>query len=265
MNGEQQQERGESCQGPSKNGVRRAFFYASVVLFVLVVFVCNRNHRSQQGGFRGWYCVLASNLVRGLGYSAEREDLPDSVLYASEVKNPKPVFFPIWGYPFLIVPGILLGSPSLFLLVVQFFLCIAGLLFFYRVFRAKESFWHIPLFLPFVAEMSVKWPQAITSFLLIAYVYSFYHCLRSPRRILLVLPGMLLGVAANFRSDYFYLAPFQICMVVLPQFKGRRKLYLVLTAVTVLTTMVCLMPWALRSYVHASEIRFTAANVLCFS
>lgn len=220
------------------------FFYFVLFLFAAVVFIANSKHLSQQGTYTKIYLVLAQNILS----------------YKEYVLNGEMALYPIWGYPLLVTLGLLTGNPDLFLLVVQYFLSIAGTFFFYKMFELEKRIWHIPLLLPFFAVMSVKWPDAIVAFGLVMYIYFAIMYLNKSRKSFLLLPGLTLGLISNFRSEYIYLPLVQLVMVFLPHFKGIKKKFLVLTAVTFFTMLACLLPWAWHSYKYDSQLRFASTN-----
>jgi hypothetical protein len=263
-------------QHVGKKMIIEAFLYWVILsAFAACIFIANRNHHSEQGQYYYWHFVLAHNLVHGVGYRAEpfsekdrdkfpfrvlRDYPPTSGAYGFGTKNAEPAVGPMWGYPLLLALGLLTGYPVFFMSALQYVLSLVGIGFFYRIFEIPKRLWHIPLFLPFFAEMSVKWNQTIPSFLGLVYVYCFYSYLKLPRRRLLYLPGLILGVAANFRPEYSILPFVQLLGVCLPHCHERRRSYLNLTLTTCGLTFLCLLPWALHSYKSTSQVRFTSQN-----
>lgn len=166
---------------------------AAVFLAALLFGYLNRHSTTQSGALL--YHINLMNYYRGIpGY--------DYCLY------------PVWGYPLLmslfsrwqdvIVPQVLLGS----LVASLFYLQVWGLL---RE-RISGRLWALAALaaVPYFALISVRWPAAIQSPLIVWSVMLLLRSIRPGKALLSVPAGLLLGLACNFRSEYLYLPVFLI-------------------------------------------------------
>jgi hypothetical protein len=250
---------------------RAAWFWVAIGVVASVVFVVNCRHTIEQGAYNYWHVPLGYNLAKGIGYGSAAFSPADLQRYSPAVlaRNPpkassrgfgrenwEPEFLHMWGYAFLVACGFVLGDPALFVLTLQYVLCFPGIAIFYRLFNIPKRLWHIPLLLPFVAEMSVKWNQSVTTFLTLLYLYTCFYYLKSSRKSFLYCSGLILGIAANFRPEFFYLPFVQFVAILFPHARGYRKPLVLLACTSFLSALVCLTPWAIRTYSITSRIRF---------
>lgn len=216
------------------------FLYSIIILFV---FILNWNAINQQFVYYDVILPLTDSLVNNFTYNS----------------NSVPAFYPLWGYPLLQIPGILMKHPAAWTLLFQYLLTIIGLNYFYKLFKISPKAIHTLLFLPFFALMSVKWPDAIIGFILLPFAYYLKEYYEIKKLKYLIISGIIIGIAANFRSEYLYLSLFLLVYVTL--LKKGNKLFLIKTFFSLTFIMIlCLLPWSIRSYVISKEFRFTATN-----
>lgn len=218
-------------------------FWTFLSLFAILIFILNHNHLSQQTIYHNTIIPLAESILSGNGYS-------DS--------NGQAVFYPLWGYSLLQLPGLTLGIPSEFTLFLQFVLSIIGVFYFYKIFPIKKSYFHIILFLPFFAIMSVKIPDAIVAFLILPYIFYSKRYFESNAIKDAVIAGLVFAVCANFRSEYLFLPIFQFIFfaIIYQNRLASLKIFSIVTALVI----IGLMPWSIRSHADNGEYRFTASN-----
>lgn len=155
--------------------------------------------------------------------------------------------------------GELSGSPIIFLFIFQFITCIIGISFFYKFFNLEKKLWHIPLYTPFIALLSVRWPDAIVATLLIIIAYYFKESLRNHSKKYAIISGLLFGLLLNFRSEYLGLL-FALAVIAIVSLFRDRKLYFNLFVLTILSTLFMLLPWAYYSYSINKHIHLAATN-----
>ncbi len=223
---------------------RNIYFWTALIIFAAAMFILNRAHVNQQGTYENIFKPIAESLFTGEGYNCE--ELGGGTL-----------FYPMWGYNFLV--GVL-GLQDYLVLIAQFLLCLFSISIFYKMFDLTPRYWHILLFLPFIALMSVKWPDAVVGSLLIFYAYYFIRYLDSRSWKDILISGIVFGVLANFRSEYFFLPLFLILLVVLPRFKNRRKTLVSACLAVFAIQLIFLLPWAIRYYNHNGEFKFVSTN-----
>ena len=226
---------------------RLVLFYSILALCVGLIFIANIDHQTQQGIYHDYHSPLATNLLQHNGYVMNPADA-------------EPAFYPLWGYPLLVAAGMWTGHPFLFLMGLQYALCIIGILVMYRLFGIKEKFWHLPFFVPFAALLSVKWPDAIIAPILLFYAWFTLRGLRRESLFFSILGGIMLGVICNFRPEYLLLPLLQLFLVFFPRLHGKRKEYLVQTCMVFSLSLLSLLPWALRSYGYDGMLRLTSTN-----
>jgi len=230
--------------------MKKIYFYILTVFFAAAVFVGNYQHRAEQGIYRHRYLVLADNLSQGIGYIYQAGDR-------------EPAFYPIWGYSLLITLIEPFINPDIGLIVLQFILACHGIFIFYKIFNIEKRFWQIPLFLPYFAVCSVKWPNAVESYLIILISLFCYKFIQQGRFRFAILGGLLIGLIANFRSEYS-LFPFSFLVSsVLIRKRSFRSKTLILGISILLIEIILLLPWAVRSFKYDGKIRFTATNFGC--
>ncbi|MCK5741272.1 MAG: hypothetical protein KAH48_03565, partial [Chlorobi bacterium] len=134
------------------------YFGMMTAAAIIIVFALNYAHINQQGTVTDVFRPIAENILDGKGYQCA--EFGDEALT-----------YPLWGYTLLVTADSLTGTNGLFLLTLQAILCYIGILYFYKLFKIQKRYFHLLLFLPFIAMMSVKWPDAIAGALLIPYAY----------------------------------------------------------------------------------------------
>ena len=202
---------------------------------------------NQQGTYDNIFKPIADNLLDGNGYTCA-------------FFNNETLFYPIWGYTFLVLIDLILGLSNLFILSFQLLLCYLSILTFYKIIKIDKKFWHIPLFLPFIALMSVKWPDAIVGSLIIFFIFTIISSIDNKKIKYIVFSGIILGILVNFRSEYLYLPFSLILLLFIPTFKQNRLLILKSIFLLMIFSILFLLPWAVRSYNQTGNIRFTASN-----
>ncbi|MFC2130530.1 hypothetical protein ACFLSQ_03770 [Bacteroidota bacterium] len=223
------------------------YFWTVLILFVFIVFLFNSSHINQQGTYNNIFKPIAENLlVEGV--------------YTCPVLVSEPLLYPFWGYAFLIMIGSIIGYTDIFILVIQYLLCLTGISLFYKIYKIKPKYRHIPLFLPYVALMSVKWPDAIVGGLLIIYVFFAVKSIVENKTKYFIISGIILGIVLNFRSEYLYLPLVFLLFLLLPHFKQKRKEVIKLCLSSFLISILLLLPWAIRSNSISNEYRFSATN-----
>ncbi len=218
-------------------------FYFLLAFFAFAIFFFNQNHLNQDTIYFKHILPIAENLLKGEGYT--------------NVAG-KTAFYPIWGYVFLQIPGIIMGSPQFWTLFIQFCASILGVVLFYKLFEIKEKYWHILFFLPYFALCSIKTADGLVSILLIAYSYFFvaYFSTKEIRNLHYL--WFVLAVLVNLRSEYIYLPLFQTLFFFI-YFKNRLK-YFKINAILLTIAFVAMLPWAIRSYAINQEVRFNSSN-----
>ena len=219
-------------------------FYAVFAGYIAIIFFGNWHHANQQGIFYGEYLPIAKHLLNRDGY----------LIYFGV-----PTLYPIWGYSFLTMIGELIGSSILFLAYLQAIFCIIGISFFYKLFNLDKKYWHILLFTPFIVLASVRWPDAIVGVLLILTIYYFKQCIENHSKKYAILSGVLFGILLNYRSEYLGLLLILAIICVVSIFL-KKKNFFSLSSLTILSTLLILLPWAYYSYTIDKHIRLTATN-----
>lgn len=227
----------------SNNLQNRILFYILLALFAFAIFFFNQNHLNQDTIYLKHILPIAENVLRGEGYTNTAGE---------------PAFYPIWGYVFLQIPGVILDLPQLWTLFIQFCFSILGIILFYKIFEIKEKYWHIPFFLPFFALCSIKTADGLASILLIAYSYNVIVYFKTKEIKNLYYSGLALAILVNFRSEYVYLPIFQILFFLF--FIKNRLKYLKINAILFIIGFVAMLPWAIRSYLITDKIRFNSSN-----
>lgn len=215
-------------------------------LMTFIIFYLNSNHIIQQGTLENYYIPLAKNLISNLCYSLNG--------YCSS-----PSFYPIWGYTFLLLPDMLFKTNFLILLILQYILTILSINLFYYIFNVEKKHYHLILFLPFIAIMSTKTPDAIISFLIIVSLYFIKRYIDSNHVKYIIFAGISSGIILNFRSEYLYLFIFPLLLVIFLK-RNLTKDILKISLIVFLITIVCLLPWCLRYYSYNQHFKFTATN-----
>jgi hypothetical protein len=114
--------------------------------------------------------------------------------------------------------------------------------------------------LPFIAIMSVKWPDAIIAFLLIIFFYYFKSYILNANKRTLIVTCLLLGLIINFRTEFLYFPFFFLLLQLVPfNFQQKRNL-LVATIAFAVSVIIFISPWAVRSYINTGKVTFTTTN-----
>lgn len=227
-----------------KNIIKPSIFYGLVLIEVLFIFILNFSHTNQQYIFTHRYLVLANNLLSGSGYS---------------LNGITPEFYPMWGYPLLCMVGVATNSPAIFTLLFQVILVVIGIHIFYKMSSLSKRLIHLFWFIPFIALMSVKWPDAIVAFLLLVYILSFINFLKQHRWIHAIIGGITLGLILNFRSEYIYF-PFFVLIFALIFSRDSFKVTVKFSSVSIVCSILLLLPWSFRSIANNSGFRTGASN-----
>lgn len=223
-------------------------FWVLSALLGVVVFWGNHHHLFNQGNSTYQRSLmLAQHLASGLGYTL---DQPSGV----------PAFFPMWGYPLMLVPGVLAGQPQLWITAVQFLLSLMALRSFYRAFGLAPRMWHIPLLLPLFALGSVKWADAFTLPLTLLLFERLTRFLSQGGMKAGAGSAVVFGLLVNFRSE-FLLLPFALASVALArQLGGHRARWLLLSGGLLAGGVLFLTPWAIRSHALLGCWRLASTN-----
>ena len=175
------------------------------LLLSTIFFVLNYFHQDQQGIFVGSYLVL-SERIREFTYFYPWQE--DSV-----------ATYPIWGYPVLMaVLDPLLGIQGVY--VLQYVLLLVSFWLVYRFFDIPgwDNPFKIALFhgalVAYAMFLSVKWPMAIVSFLLL--VFGLLH---QNKRY--GLASLTLLLAIHFRFEAIILWGIYLVFLVVEGIRGR--------------------------------------------
>jgi|YNPMSStandDraft_2_1061718.scaffolds.fasta_scaffold17162_1 hypothetical protein len=223
--------------------INNLYFYTVLALLGATVFYFNQFHLNQDYIYYNHILPIAENLLKGLGYTGfgQRE-----------------VFYPMWGYVFLQLPGVTFGFPEAWTLILQYFLAILGIMVFYKLFELQKKFSHLLLFIPYLALCSLKTPDGIVATLLIFYLYNLKLLNERKQLKFLIFAGLIIGAIVNTRTEYIYLPLFQLSIFIF--FKKDKiislKNYLVISSIMVIS----LFPWAIRSETTTGEWRLTSSN-----
>ncbi len=227
----------------NSNFQNRKVFYILLAFFAFAVFFFNQNHLNQDTIYFKHILPIAENVLKGEGYTNAAGE---------------PAFYPIWGYVFLQMPGLIMGLPQLWTLFIQFSFSILAVILFYKLFEINEKYWHIPLFIPFFALCSIKTADGLASILLIAYAYNVIAYFKTRKIKNLYYSGLAIAILVNLRSEYIYLPVFQTILFLFC-LKNWRK-YFKINVIFVIIAFVAMLPWAIRSYLITDNIRFNSSN-----
>lgn len=222
---------------------KELLFSFITIILASNVFYFNSQHLNQDFIFYNHILPIAKNLVSASGYLD---------IYGA------PAFYPMWGYVFLQVPGVLLGFPEFWTLSFQFALSLLGILFFYKLFNLIPKLWHIPLFLPYFALCSIKTADGIVAALFIFYAYFFKIYFENKNLKHLLLASIILAFIVNLRSEYIYFPFFQLFLLLL--LIKDRIIITKSSLIIICVTFISLLPWAIRSQIITNELRFTSSN-----
>jgi hypothetical protein len=223
------------------------YFYLCLAIFTFLIFFLNSEHLNQQGTYQDIFKPIADNIITKGQYTCE------------SLGN-TPLMYPLWGYTFLVTVNSIFSTSDSIILFIQFLLCVSAISIFYRLYQIEARYWHIPFFLPFIALMSVKWPDAIVSALLVYFIYFAVKAINDNRIRFYIYSGLILGIILNFRSEYLYLLLLMLLFLLLPQSKGKRKELFKLIMINFILSIILLLPWALRSKNITDEYHFSSTN-----
>ncbi len=218
-----------------------------LALLILLVFAANSQHITQQGTINNCYVPLAESIIAGDGYTFP---LFDGL----------PATYPLWGYSFLVAIDYSLSAGFIILLAVQAFLAFVGIYYFYKIFELRPRPLHFLFLIPFIALMSVKWPDAIAGFLILPYIYYSKRYFDDKRWATMILSGIFLGILVNFRSEFILLPIMQLGMIAVPVFWKHRKGLAIHSAIVFAITIVSIAPWAVRYSTVSGQMGLTSSN-----
>ncbi|MFP4526965.1 MAG: hypothetical protein ACLFQX_00330 [Candidatus Kapaibacterium sp.] len=217
-----------------------------LIAAAIAIFALNWGHVNQQGTFREVLLPAAQNIIDGEGYTHVWFDDAQAT-------------YPLWGYSLMLIPDAAAGADGLIALAVQLAMAVIAVNLVYRMFGVRERLWHIPLWLPWLAFMSVRWPDAPAAFFIIAYIYYHLKYIDSEKMKHMLAAGLMLGLASNFRSDFLYLPGFVIVGALV--FDRRRiQQHFVQTIAAYAVMLFLLAPWAIGSKAYTDDFRLTATN-----
>lgn len=238
---------------------RKILFFVVLLIFIGLFFYFNYYALNQQ-------YIFSNPQEQIIGTNFGKLIADDIIKYKryvySFMEGSRPSFYPLWGYPLLTLIGVKLGNYRLFISVFQAILALHGIWIFYKLFDIKERLYHILLFIPFFGILSVKWPDGIVCYLMLLTLFFISEYLRQKGWRNLLYTGVVLGIMANFRPDYFYLPLFFLFF--LPFLNKNLKISYKLLSTSIilvfLIQIVFLLPWVIRSIRFDGKIRLSAAN-----
>lgn len=198
----------------------------------------NAEHASQQLSYSRILLPAAENLAYNFEFNYSPENFTKT--------------YPIWGYSLLLIPSVIIGFPSISILILQAFLTFFGLRFIKQTFRLKSNIQTLFLMLPYIAAMSVKWPDAIVLFLITAFVHFGRKALDSGKRENYILAICSIGIALNFRGEYLLLLPIFILIYFLILQKAKVMWFLL--------AYIFIFPWGIRNYSQTEEFILSSTN-----
>ena len=236
---------------PSKNTRN---FYLLLSGFALLVFAANWTHSNQQQIYCTRYLPLAHAILNG--------ELPYAVTK---------VFYPIWGYPFVMTLGVWLWHPNIVIEVLQFIAAVMSIVLAYRLIELTPRLWHIPFFLPYFALCSVKWPDAFVAILFLLHiVFAFAYLkgdhpptpsfLKRGSWMLLFFAALTLALIVNFRTEYLFFPVVELLVAAIYFVRRKNKQLLIVAASSVLACVIGISPWYCYTASVASHPRLTTSN-----
>jgi hypothetical protein len=221
-------------------------FNIVLIIFIIAVFALNSGHVNQQGTFREVLLPAAENLLAGNGYT-------------HQLFGGNHALYPLWGYSIILLPDAAFGSGGRIALIIQAAMCFAAVQMIYLMFGIRRRMWHIPLWLPFAAFMSVKWPDAPAAFFIIGFIYFYTRLVKSGKSRGFLITGLMLGAAANFRSEFLFLP---LLLFIMALIADRENIYAHFTHTigSAMIMLIMLVPWAIGSKAYTDDFRFTATN-----
>ncbi len=235
---------------PTRHGTAesRVGFHWALVAFALLVFGGNWSHSNQQQIFITRYISVAEAVLHGV--------LPYSVTH---------VFYPMWGYPVTVALGLALGHPTFVIEMLQLVSALLSLVAAYWLLDLQKRLRDIPLFLPYFALCSVKWPDAFVAILFLLHVALSAKFIQSTastrgRWIYLTAAGFVLALIVNFRTEYFLFPLAEIGVAGAYFVRRRSKPLLMVAAASALACALGILPWYLYTAGSASHARLTTSN-----
>lgn len=217
-----------------------------MTLLALAVFAANYYHEAEQSTYRAFFVPLAERLLAWEGYSLPG---PDS----------EPAFYPLWGYASLLVPGVALAIPGWWVLLVQVTLAIASILLFSRQ-LGPPSWWHAIAWVPFLALLSVKWPDAIAGVCLWFWTCASSRYLSHRSVGALATAAASLVALAQFRPEYTWLPALLAALLLVPVRPTDTRRLGRLVAVLALASIAAVTPWVLRSWAATGTPMIGSSN-----
>lgn len=205
------------------------------------MFVLNLGHANQQNLFYTRFLALSNTLIEHGRW--------DSVTH--------PVLYPMWGYSILLVPGILMHAPELWILSLQFGLSLVVACWAVNVFGINLKWNSALLFLPFFAAASVKWPDAFVFLLLIPHLLGYSKYSRTGKLGWLILSSGCLALIVNLRSEYLLLGGIELATVFI---LTRNRRALIWAASSLAIPVVSLLFWSANSRVVSGQPRLSSSN-----
>ena len=201
----------------------------SMLLIVCCIFLLNVNHLNEQSIYLYKYLPLAENILNISFYSYNGGDVAT---------------YPMWGYPGLLA---FLKHWNIveYLYSIQFGLAVISFVFFLKLVKNAKFTLRILcslLFIFYAMILSVKWPDAIMTFLVFMAA-----CAHTNRKYLLA--GALLGIAYNFRSESLVFLLVYVVWVIfnVRQFK-------------VIFSLIFIVPWIVYGMSHHGHFVPTTTN-----
>lgn len=203
-------------------------FNTILISFITLIFILNINHTIQQGTFIDVIKPASENLISAGEFQYYRFD--------NDFKT-----YPMWGYSLLNLPDSILNSKFL-ILFFQVLFTFFGLHYFYKIFSIEKSYYHLLLFIPFIALLSAKMPDSPSAFLILPI---FYY-LKQLNLKSIIIAGLLSGVLINIRSEYQILIMFFAVFLLIKSVKFKNKL--IYSILYIILSFLLILPWGIRSY-----------------
>ncbi|MBI5178388.1 MAG: hypothetical protein HZA04_03925 [Nitrospinae bacterium] len=212
-----------------------------VAFEILAVFILDYRHEAEQDVYNGPFSQTARSLWEAGSY----------------ILDGAPAFYPLWGYPLLVL---LCGFSPIILLAVQGALCFSAVAYLYATLRIRPSYWHLPILVPFIALCSIKWPQAITATLLVILLCSYKRYMEKPSLKLLLIGGFAAGLAVNMRGESWIWGPVIFFSLIFSTGPGLRARGARFGAAVVVIQLLCISPWTIRAYAQLGTFRLTPSH-----
>jgi len=173
--------------------------------------------------------------------------------------------FPMWGYGWVF----LLTENKIVILISQNLLAIFSIWFCFRLIEENK---YLPtgattlakvsmiVAVPWYASNSLLWPYSISNSLILLSLVLFVKAISSEQKItyLLLISGLLFGLALNFRSDY-YLFPIGLILII-GITAGCNKRFFQKSALWLALIFLTLVPWGLYTKTTIGHFLITSTN-----